>query len=107
MSNENDWNQYSKLVLKELETLGGSIRDLQKEIQDLKQELSELRSKESRVKEIFQWKARIDEVASPSQLKDLQEQVADLRSFKTKAVTVFTVVQFLMGVAIALIGKLF
>ena len=45
----------------------------------------------------MKWKERIDEVASPSQLKDLQDQVEDLKLFKTKAVTIFAVVQFAMA----------
>ena len=107
MSDENGWSEYSRLVLKELETLGGSIRDLKQEIQELKTEMAELRSNETRVNELIQWKSRVDEVASPTQLKEMQKQVADLGSFKTKAVTVFVVMQFIMGVALALVGKLF
>ena len=47
--------------------------------------------------ELKNWKERIDEVASPSQLKELQVQVDELKSFKTQAVTVFAVVQFGMA----------
>ena len=44
---------------------------------------------------------KIDEVASPTQLKELTTEVQELKMFKTKAITVFAVVQFLMASALA------
>ena len=98
MSNgENGWGEYSRLVLKELETLATGIESLRGELQEVKQELAKMQVREDKVQEIVKWKERIDEVASPSQIKDLQVQVEDLKLFKTKAVTVFAVVQFAMA----------
>lgn len=94
---ENGWAEYSKLVLKELETLASSIQSLNTEIQDLKQEIARMREREDRVDELRAWKDKIDEVASPTQLKTLTEEVESLKTFKTKAVTVFAVVQFGMA----------
>tara|TARA_B100001094_G_C18158471_1_gene787890 strand:+ start:407 stop:730 length:324 start_codon:yes stop_codon:yes gene_type:complete len=94
---ENGWAEYSKLVLKELETLGTGIEALRSELQDMKQELALLRAKEDKVDELKAWKEKIDEVASPTQLKDLTKEVEDLKLFKTKAITVFAVVQFGMA----------
>ena len=42
MADENGWSEYSRLVLKELETLASSIQSLNAEIQDLKQEIEQL-----------------------------------------------------------------
>jgi predicted nuclease with TOPRIM domain len=97
MDNDNGWGEYSRLVLKELETLASGIKELNESINDMKREMIEMRAKEDKVQELVKWKQRIDEVASPSQLKDLQLQVEDLKLFKTKAVTIFAVVQFGMG----------
>ena len=97
MSGENGWGEYSRLVLKELETLASGIESLRGELQEVKQELAKMQVREDKVQEIVKWKERIDEVASPSQLKDLQVQVEDLKLFKTKAVTIFAVVQFAMA----------
>ena len=97
MSNNETWGEYSRLVLKELETLATGIESLRSELQEVKQELAAMRAKEDKVQEIVKWKERIDEVASPTQLKDLQMQVEDLKLFKTKAVTIFAVVQFAMA----------
>ena len=99
-ANDDGWGEYSRLVLKELETLATGIDQLKDTIQDLKSEIAELKSKEDKVREIVAWKGRIDEVASPSQLKDMSAQVKDLELFKTKAITMFVVVQFMMATLI-------
>jgi len=101
MSSENGWGEYSKLVLKELETLATGIESLRAELLDVKQELAAIRAKEDKVDELREWKSKIDDVASPTQLKSLVNEVQDLKLFKTKAVTVFAVVQFLMAAAVA------
>ena len=102
MSGENGWGEYSRLVLKELETLATGIESLRGELQEVKQELAKMQVREDKVQELVKWKERVDEVASPSQLKDLQEQVEDLKLFKTKAVTIFAVVQFAMAAIVFL-----
>lgn len=100
MSNENGWAEYSRLVLKELETLASGIKDLNESFQDVKREIAEIRAREDKVQELVKWKERIDEVASPSQIKDLTKEVEDLKLFKTKAITIFAVVQFAMAVIV-------
>jgi predicted nucleic acid-binding Zn-ribbon protein len=101
MSGENGWGEYSRQILKELETLAKSIEGLRAELQDMKQELAAIRAKEDKVEELRSWKEKIDEVASPTQLKELTTEVQDLKIFKTKAITVFALVQFLMATALA------
>jgi predicted nucleic acid-binding Zn-ribbon protein len=102
MSQDNGWGEYSKLVLKELETLASGIEGLRAEISDLKQQLVEMKAREDRVEDLREWKAKIDEIASPSQLRELTNEVESLKLFKTKAVTIFMVVQGIMAAAIAL-----
>ena len=91
---ENGWAEYSRLVLKELETLASGIDSLKEEMQDLKQDIALMRDREDRVTELRQWKEKIDEVASPTQLQNLTNEVQELKIFKTKAITIFAVVQF-------------
>ena len=102
MNSDNGWGEYSRLVLKELETLANGIKELNESLQDVKKEIAVIRAREDKVQELVKWKERIDEVASPSQLKDLQVQVEDLKLFKTKAVTIFAVVQFAMAAIVFL-----
>ena len=97
-SGENGWAEYSKLVLKELETLASGIKELNDSMNEMKREITEIRAREDKVHELVKWKERVDEVASPSQIKELKNEVEELKLFRTKAVTVFAVIQFLMAV---------
>tara|TARA_B100000123_G_C25713194_1_gene420910 strand:+ start:363 stop:677 length:315 start_codon:yes stop_codon:yes gene_type:complete len=92
------WEVYSKMVLKQLEDLSNSMNGLRQEIQELKSEIAEIRGQQGNVQDLKEWKNKIDEVCSPSQLKDLRQEVDELKIFKTKAITIFAGVQFLMGV---------
>ena len=101
---ENGWGEYSRLVLKELETLATGIQALRQQIQELKIEISEIKAREDKVQELSQWKSRVDEVASPSQLQTAVKDIDDLKTFKTKAITSFVVVQFIMGCLMAILN---
>jgi|TARA_R110000868_G_scaffold12660_1_gene60083 predicted nuclease with TOPRIM domain len=102
MSADNGWSEYSKLVLKELSSLATNIESLNNEIQELKQEIARMREREDRVEELRSWKEKIDEVISPTQLQIAIKEIELLKEFKTKSITIFMVVQFLMGTALAL-----
>jgi len=106
MSNEtqNGWNEYSKLVIAELERLNEGINRLNTEIQDLKREITELKAKEDFSKEVWRWKKEVDEITSPTQLKGTIKDVNELKTFKTQAITVWLVVQILFGMTIALLN---
>ena len=101
MSEENGWGEYSRLVLKELETLASGIDGLRSEISALKQQIIEMKVREDRVEDLKDWKSKIDEIASPSQLRELTSEVQSLKLFKTKAVTIFMVVQAMMAGVLA------
>ena len=103
---ENGWGEYSRLVLKELETLAVGMASLQKELELVKGELAALKAKEDKVQELIKWKQRIDDVASPVQLKELVDACDDFKMFKTKAVTIFIVAQTIMGIALGLVTKI-
>lgn len=103
MSNNtnNGWDTYSKLVLQQLETLSGGIEGLRAELQNVKDQLVELKAKEDRVQDLKAWKEKMDDVASPPQLREALHEIEELKTFRTKAVTMFMVVQTIMGVAMA------
>ena len=97
MSVSNGWETYSKLVLQQLETMSSGIEGLR----------TELKAREDRVQDLKVWKEKIDEVASPTQMQTKFEEVEDLKIFKTRAITMFMVVQAAMGIAIAVALEIF
>ena len=101
MSESAGWENYSKLILQQLEGLSKGIDGLREELQQMKQEITALKAREDKVQEIQNWKQRIDEVVSPPQLDKAMKEIEELRLFKTKAVTIFAVVQFIMALAVA------
>ncbi len=102
-SGQNGWNEYSRLVISELERLNEGIKGLTDEMQGLKQEITELKTREDNVTALRNWKASLDEVTSPTQLRDNLRDIQDLKTFRTQAVTIWLIVQFLFGVGIALL----
>ena len=100
MPHDSGWETYSKLVLQQLETLNTGIESMRKELQDVKEQITKIKAKEDRLEEIKVWKDKVDEVASPTQMKYAFRELEQLKTFKTKAVTVFMVVQFAMAVAV-------
>lgn len=100
MATNNGWNEYSKLVLKELESLNDSIDSISEELQEVKKEIIKIQVREDKVIELRQWKERIDDVASPTQLKNYIVNIEELKIFRTKAITIFAVVQFAMAAVI-------
>ena len=101
MSESNGWETYSKLVLQQLETMANGIEALRTELQDVKNQLTELKAKEDRIQDLKGWKEKMDDVASPPQLKSALQEIEDLKTFKTKAITIFMAVQAMMGIAMA------
>jgi len=101
MPDTNGWNEYSRLVLEQLETLSAGIDGVRDEMQGIKQDLAIMKVKEDRITDIKIWKDKLDEIASPTQLKNVLKEVEELKLFKTKAITIFMVVQAMMGLALA------
>tara|TARA_B100001094_G_scaffold282487_1_gene294615 strand:+ start:264 stop:584 length:321 start_codon:yes stop_codon:yes gene_type:complete len=102
MSDANGWETYSKLVLQQLETMSSGIEALRIELQDMKGQLTELKAKEDRVQDLKFWKEKMDDVASPPQIKAAMQEIEELKEFKTKSVTAFMVIQAIMATALAL-----
>lgn len=107
MTESDGWETYSKLVLQQLESMASGIEGLRAELQHVKDQLTELKAKEDRVQDLKAWKEKIDEIASPSQLQIKFDEVEELKTFKTKAVTMFMVVQAIMGIAMAIALEIF
>ena len=89
------WEVYSKMVLQQLEDLSASMKDLRTEIKELKTEIAEIRGRESNIQELKNWKDKIDEITSPTQLQEMKKEVEELEKYlKQRLLLSFAVVQF-------------
>jgi predicted nucleic acid-binding Zn-ribbon protein len=104
MSEENGWAEWSKHVLRELERLNDNHETLRTRIEELHQQVIKLKGSLSDLEELKTWKHNVDEVTSPSQLKTLQTDVADLKIFRARAIAIGGVLQVLVGIALAIMG---
>ena len=102
--NQNGWNEYFRLVLAELEKLNNKVDDITADINGIKQEMSKFEQVKYDIKDLKSWKNNIDEVSSPTQLKELQQEVEKLKTFKTMSTTVWVVVQIIFGIAATVFG---
>lgn len=94
------WEVYSKMVLQQLENLNTNMSELRGEIQEVKTQIAEVKAQQNSVAELKQWKERIDDIVSPTQLGEMKQEVRELKDFKLKAIAGFTVIQFLMGLVL-------
>lgn len=99
---QNGWNEYSKLVLAELERLNENDEKIQETLNEINLKLGKIEVLEKEVEGIIKWKRYMDDVASPNTLKEMKKDVASLNTFKTVATTVWAVVQIAFGVFVAL-----
>lgn len=102
----NEWVEYSKLVISELERLDNNISDINNDIQQIKKQITTLEIQRSEVAELKLWKASIDEIVSATQLKEKLEHLENLRTFRTTAITVFTIIQGIIAALFAVALRL-
>jgi len=102
--NQNGWNEYSRLVLAELEKLNNSVNELSDDMVDLRQEITKIKSIKYDIIDIKEWRKDLSEVVSPTQLKEVKKDIDKLKTFKTISTTVWLVVQIIFGITLALFG---
>lgn len=106
--NNNGWVEYGKLVLKELERLNDNYESLKKDLDsrfnELKQEISTVKTVEDKVKKIEDWKDKMTDVISPSQLKELKDEVANQKSKWTSFIAIIAALQVIGGVIVFLLN---
>lgn len=110
MSEEKEsWGDYSKLVLKELERLNDNYDkmrvDMDTRFNELNQKLTEVKNVEKTVNVNTIWIERVNDVWSPSQMKEAKDEIYKQKSRWVAAIAIVTFVQIAVGIAISLWGK--
>lgn len=101
------WNEWSKHVLKELDRLNTNYEGLRDEIGKIHQDISSLKAKHSDVDDIKEWKKRMEDAVSPSQLVEMRKDVDKLKDFKARAFTVWVVLQVVISIIFGVLALVF
>lgn len=111
MSEENGtWGDYSKLVLKELERLNENYdkmrTDMDSRFSELNQKLTEFKNVEGKVEYQSKWIEKVNDVWSPSQMKEAKDEIYMQKNRWVAAIAVISFIQVAVGIAVAVWGKL-
>jgi hypothetical protein len=125
-NNQNGWNEWSNVVLNELERLNQNYTEIDGKMDFIKTELTKVKAvwnsieefkewKKSlddkavvqKVDELYEWKAKIDEIWSPTQMKDSKDKLEKQVNNWTVLITIWAVVQFVLGILLVFKDKIF
>lgn len=111
-TNDNEtWGDYSKLVLKELERLNETYESMRTNIDsrltEINNKLSDFRNTENTVKDHKLWVKEVNDVWSPNQMQAAKDELYAQKGKWTAAIAIFSFIQIIMGIIIALGLKLF
>ena len=110
MSEEKDsWGDYSKLVLKELERLNDNHEkmrsDFDGKLNEMNLKLNDVKGIEKTVTVNSAWIDKVNDVWSPSQMKEAKDEIYKQKSRWVAAIAIVTFVQIAVGIVISLWGK--
>ena len=104
------WGDYSKLVLKELERLNDNYNEMRNSMDnrfnELNQKLTEFKNTEAKVASQTSWIEKVNDVWSPSQMKEAKDELYRQKNRWVAAIAILTFLQVLMGVGFAIWGNL-
>lgn len=85
-----------------IETKLSGLDQLNKSVDDLEdwKKVMDKHASVTSIVETNEWKKQIDELISPKQLEQRLKDIEDLKTFKTKALMIFVVIQAIMGVVV-------
>lgn len=111
MADGNDtWGEYSKLVLKELQNLNDNYADMRKDMDtrfgELNTRLTEFKNTEVKVVSHSNWIERINDVWSPSQMKEAKDEIYKQKTRWVAAIAIISFVQMVVGIGITIWVKL-
>ena len=105
------WSEYGRLVLKELERLNDGQdklrQDFDKKFNALNEKITEFKSTEQDVKDLKEWRGKVTEVWSPSQMKEVKDELYNQKNKWAKVIGVIIALQILFTLFVAFKDKLF
>jgi ElaB/YqjD/DUF883 family membrane-anchored ribosome-binding protein len=111
MEEERGWSEYGRLVLKELERLNNNYESLRKDFDDkfkeINDRLASVQNTEKVMLELKAWQEKVNDVWSPSQMKESKDEVYKQKNRWTATIAIIAFIQVLIGIILALKDKIF
>ena len=106
---ENDWDKHSMLVLNELKRLNEGQQKISLEMDDRFKEinstLSEFKVTIKDVKDLKDWKEKVNDVWSPPQMKESKNEVYKQKDKWSRVIGFLIVVELVIGFVITFVLK--
>jgi chromosome segregation ATPase len=103
---KNGWSEYGRLVLKELERLNEGQEklreDFDRQFKELNEKMTQFKGTENDVKELKEWREKVTEVWSVSQMKQSKDEVYEQKNKWQRVVGIVIAVQIIFGTILAL-----
>jgi hypothetical protein len=100
------WAEYSKLVLKELDRMNNnyeSLRDnIEEKFKDINSKLSDVKNTEKNVNDIKVWQEKINEIWSPTQMKEAKDEIYKQKNRWTATIAILLFIQIIIGIIVSL-----
>jgi len=100
------WAEYSKLVLKELDRLNNNYESLRENIEDkfkdINEKLGDVKTTEKSVQEIKVWQEKVNEIWSPTQMKEAKNEVYKQKNRWTATIAIILFIQIIVGILYSL-----
>jgi hypothetical protein len=111
------WNDYSKLVLKELERLNddssklrvdmdSKFSEVNQKLTEINYKLSEIRNIEGKVDNHSKWIETVNDVWSPTQMKEAKDEIYKQKNRWIAAIAILTFIQIAVGIVLSIWSKL-
>ena len=104
------WADYSKLVLKELERLSENQEkmrsDIETKLNEMNLKLNDVKNIERNVDTNSAWIAKVNDIWSPSQMKEAKDELYRQKNRWVAAIAIMTFIQVMVGIIISVWGKI-
>jgi hypothetical protein len=96
------WAEYSKLVLKELDRMNNNYETLRENIENINSKLNDVKNTEKSLQDLKVWQDKINDVWSPSQMKEAKDEVYKQKNRWTATIAILLFIQVIIGIIVSL-----
>lgn len=109
--NGDGWKEYGRLVMNELKRLDNEQKETKQEVREeldsIKREVAKIQEQSGNVSNLEKWKSNVDEVMSPTQMKEVKDEVYKQKNNWSGVHTVIYFILTLINIGILAYSMIF